>query len=668
MILVYTAFFTPVAIYFMRSFFLAHPARARGGGAGRRLHAVRRVRAHRAARTRAPGLVATFVYAFLFAWDELLFVASLTEHNAETLPIGIRNFIGNYSQDYGQLMAAGVVSTIPVVSPSSPRSAGWCAASPRGRSRDDDDRPAPKLGGEPDAPLPPGFRFGAATAAFQIEGATHEDGRGESIWDRFCRTPGRGRQRRHAATSPATTTTAGEADLDLMAALGLESYRFSIAWPRVQPDGRGRGQRRAASHFYRRARRGAARARHRADRDALPLGPAAGAAGRGRLGRRATRRSASPSTRRSWPTSSATSSRSGSPTTSRGSSPSSATRTGRKAPGIRDWPTALRVVAPPAALARPGARRRCARARRRRASGIALNLAPIHPAGPARRTTRPPRGGMDGHLNRWFLDPLLRGALPRRHARRSTSARYGAARRRSRDGDLRGDRARRSTSSASTTTTRSASRADARRRRRCGCARPRRPAADHGDGLGGRPRRAARAARCALRRDYGDAADLHHRERRGLRRPAGAATGRVEDPRAHRVPARPPRGARAARSPTASTCAATACGRCWTTSSGSTATTSASGSSTSTTTTQRARPEAQRALVPRLHRGPAQRQRLEAVDAVTCRTRARRRARARACAARGRSAPPPARRARGSRRGSSARRRRRSAAAPCARR
>ena len=59
--------------------------------------------------------MATFVYAFLFAWDELLFVASLTEHNAETLPLGIRLFIGNYSQYYGQLMAAGVISTIPVV-------------------------------------------------------------------------------------------------------------------------------------------------------------------------------------------------------------------------------------------------------------------------------------------------------------------------------------------------------------------------------------------------------------------------------------------------------------------------------------------------------------------------------------------------------------------------
>ena len=63
----------------------------------------------------APGLVATFVYAFLFAWDELLFVASLTQHNAETIPIGIRNFIGNYQERTAQLMAAGVVSTLPVL-------------------------------------------------------------------------------------------------------------------------------------------------------------------------------------------------------------------------------------------------------------------------------------------------------------------------------------------------------------------------------------------------------------------------------------------------------------------------------------------------------------------------------------------------------------------------
>ena len=62
-----------------------------------------------------PGLVATFVYAFLLAWDELLFVTALTASRAETIPVGIHNFIGNYSEEYAQLMAAGVVSTIPVM-------------------------------------------------------------------------------------------------------------------------------------------------------------------------------------------------------------------------------------------------------------------------------------------------------------------------------------------------------------------------------------------------------------------------------------------------------------------------------------------------------------------------------------------------------------------------
>jgi multiple sugar transport system permease protein len=114
MILVYTAFFTPVAIYFMRSFFQAIPRdleeAAQVDGCTQFSAFVRIILP-----SAAPGLVATFVYAFLFAWDELLFVASLTEHNAETLPLGIRLFIGNYSQYYGQLMAAGVISTIPVV-------------------------------------------------------------------------------------------------------------------------------------------------------------------------------------------------------------------------------------------------------------------------------------------------------------------------------------------------------------------------------------------------------------------------------------------------------------------------------------------------------------------------------------------------------------------------
>jgi multiple sugar transport system permease protein len=114
MILVYTAFFTPVSIYFMRSFFQAIPRdleeAAMVDGCTPFAAFVRVVLP-----SATPGLVATFVYAFLFAWDELLFVGSLTQTHAETLPLGIRLFIGNYSQEYAQLMAAGVVSTIPVM-------------------------------------------------------------------------------------------------------------------------------------------------------------------------------------------------------------------------------------------------------------------------------------------------------------------------------------------------------------------------------------------------------------------------------------------------------------------------------------------------------------------------------------------------------------------------
>jgi multiple sugar transport system permease protein len=114
MILVYTAFFTPVAIYFMRYFFAAIPRdleeAAMVDGCTRLTAFVRIVLP-----AAAPGLVATFVYAFLFAWDELLFVAALTQSNAEAIPIGIRNFIGNYQERTAQLMAAGVVSTLPVL-------------------------------------------------------------------------------------------------------------------------------------------------------------------------------------------------------------------------------------------------------------------------------------------------------------------------------------------------------------------------------------------------------------------------------------------------------------------------------------------------------------------------------------------------------------------------
>jgi multiple sugar transport system permease protein len=114
MILVYTAFFTPVSIFLMRAYFQAIPRELEDAAlvdGCTSFGAFWRVVLPNA----APGLLATFVYAFLFAWDELLFVSNLTQQNAETVPLGIRTFISNYQQRYDQLMAAGVVATVPVM-------------------------------------------------------------------------------------------------------------------------------------------------------------------------------------------------------------------------------------------------------------------------------------------------------------------------------------------------------------------------------------------------------------------------------------------------------------------------------------------------------------------------------------------------------------------------
>ena len=88
-------------------------------------------------------------------------------------------------------------------------------------------------------PTPSDFVWGAATAAYQIEGAANEDGRGESVWDRFCATPGKVRNGDSGAIACDFYHRYGD-DIGLMRELGLDAFRFSIAWPRVLPDGRGR--------------------------------------------------------------------------------------------------------------------------------------------------------------------------------------------------------------------------------------------------------------------------------------------------------------------------------------------------------------------------------------------------------------------------------------------
>ncbi|WP_371627232.1 GH1 family beta-glucosidase [Streptomyces sp. NBC_01116] len=86
--------------------------------------------------------------------------------------------------------------------------------------------------------LPADFVWGASTASYQIEGATQEDGRGPSVWDTFTARPGVIRDG-HTGEVACDHYHRYEQDLDLMAEAGLTGYRFSIAWPRIQPTGRG---------------------------------------------------------------------------------------------------------------------------------------------------------------------------------------------------------------------------------------------------------------------------------------------------------------------------------------------------------------------------------------------------------------------------------------------
>jgi beta-glucosidase len=87
--------------------------------------------------------------------------------------------------------------------------------------------------------FPADFVWGAATAAYQVEGAVEEDGRGESIWDRFTATPGNILNGDHGRVACDYYHRYRD-DIRIMRDLGLTAYRFSIAWPRVLPDGRGR--------------------------------------------------------------------------------------------------------------------------------------------------------------------------------------------------------------------------------------------------------------------------------------------------------------------------------------------------------------------------------------------------------------------------------------------
>jgi len=101
-----------------------------------------------------------------------------------------------------------------------------------------------------EASFPKGFLWGTATAAYQIEGAWKEDGKGESIWDRFVHTPGK---IKNGDTGDVACDSyhRWREDIALMQAMNLTSYRFSISWPRIQPSGRGAANSKGIDYYSR---------------------------------------------------------------------------------------------------------------------------------------------------------------------------------------------------------------------------------------------------------------------------------------------------------------------------------------------------------------------------------------------------------------------------------
>ena len=111
-------------------------------------------------------------------------------------------------------------------------------------------RPEPQATNGSAHRFPEGFLWGSATASYQVEGAVHADGRGVSIWDTFSHAPGK-------TFDGDTGDVADDAyhrykeDVQLMKALGLQTCRFSIAWPRIFPDGTGAPNPKGLDHYSR---------------------------------------------------------------------------------------------------------------------------------------------------------------------------------------------------------------------------------------------------------------------------------------------------------------------------------------------------------------------------------------------------------------------------------
>lgn len=255
--------------------------------------------------------------------------------------------------------------------------------------------------------FPDGFVWGVATSAFQIEGAATADGKGPSIWDTFCRVPG--------AIADASNGDMAcdhyrlwERDLDLIADLGVDAYRFSVSWPRVRPEGTGAWNE-SGLDFYEQLVDGLlergikpyltlnhwdlpdALQQHGgwAHRDTVHRFVEYARGMSKRLGDRVTS-----ITTHNEPWVMATLGH----------------ESGIFAPGIKDRATAMQVTHH--LLLSHGLALQALRADGVRSKlGIVLNLSPMHPASAApediEKTTLE-----DGRLLRWYMDPLFTGAYP----------------------------------------------------------------------------------------------------------------------------------------------------------------------------------------------------------------------------------------------------------------